>query len=831
MPTRTDDDLLDAGSEPDEALAHRYRTLRRLLAANSEMLELLADLEDDLWHLDPGDAHLRRPVLRLLDGSLLLAENLNLLTRDRYRSLYGIHAEISRAVRADLAAHTSVDRLPVLVPLAEASLARLHEIGGKAANLGDLAAAMPRAVPPGFVLTTAGYRMFLAESGLLAPIRRLLENTSLIMERQLFRQRAAAIRELVRGSALPQRLRDAMAAGVAGLGSAAPGGWAVRSSAVGEDGQMSFAGQFESVLHVSEDGLEAAYKQVVASRWADRALAYRLIGSFSEAETPMAVLFLPMIDARSAGVLYTRDPRDPGAERMLVNATRGLADELVRGHQPAEAFVIGRNAPHAVASAESDAVEPPPSSGRNDRAITADDAVILARTALAVEAHFGQPQDIEWVLTIDGRVMIVQARPLVLGAQVTDAGVAAPAAPPLAWGGITVFPGRAMGPAHVANSTDDLLRVPPGSLLIVRQATPEVAGVLPALAGLVAEHGNVTGHAATLIREFRIPAVFGMRIPDGAVGVTDTISLDAGGRRLYAGAAWPAAKQRGRHGDRPSRDLRPRGVIHERVLKLNLTDPLAAAFQAARCTSVHDIVRFSHEKSVAAMFELGDEVAGRGSRRVWRLESSVPLNLLVLDLGGAVPPSGKRKAVAPEEILCPPFQALWRGVTSDGVSWAGRVNVSVAGFGSVLASSLTDGWASLRGLGERNYVLVAPDYLNLNARLGYHFAMIDGLVTDAPENNFVNFRFRGGAAGPDRRDLRARFLAGVLKRSGFGVDRRGDLVTAWLRRFPRAVSEDGLTVLGALMGCARQLDMLVGDEAAVNHFVDRFLAGDYTAFA
>ena len=67
MPTRTDDDLLDAGSEPDEALAHRYRTLRRLLAANSEMLELLADLEDDLWHLDPGDAHLRRPVFRLLE--------------------------------------------------------------------------------------------------------------------------------------------------------------------------------------------------------------------------------------------------------------------------------------------------------------------------------------------------------------------------------------------------------------------------------------------------------------------------------------------------------------------------------------------------------------------------------------------------------------------------------------------------------------------------------------------------------------------------------------------------------------------------------------------
>lgn len=829
--TRMDGDRLDVGGEADEALAHRYRTLRRLLAANSEMLELLADLGDDLWHLDPGDVHLRGPVLRLLDGSLLLAENLNLLTRNRYRSLYGMHAEISRAVRADLAAQTPADRLPALVLLSEANRSRLREVGGKAANLGDLAAAMPAAVPPGFVLTTASYRIFLAESGLLAPIRKLLENTSLIMERQLFRQRAAAIRELVGRAALPQRLREAIAFGVAGLRSAAPGGWAVRSSAVGEDGRMSFAGQFESVLRVPEDGLEGAYKQVVASRWADRALAYRLIGSFSEAETPMAVLFLPMIDARSAGVLYTRDPRNPDADCMLVSATRGLADELVRGHQSAEAFVIGRSAPHAVEGAESDDGTPPSLAGRDDRAITADEAGALARTALAVEAHFGCPQDIEWVIATDGRVMVVQARPLVLGAQATGAGAASPAAPPLTQGGITVFPGRAAGPAHVAQSTDDLLNVTRGSVLIVRQATPEVAGVLPSLAGIVAEHGNVTGHAATLIREFRIPAVFGMQVPDGLVAAGDTISLDAGGRRLYAGAAWPAAKERGRRSDRPAREIRPRGVLHERVLTLNLTDPLAAAFQAARCTSIHDIVRFSHEKAVAAMFELGDEVTGRGPRRVWRLESPVPLNLMVLDLGGAVPPVGKRKAVAPDELLCAPFQALWRGVTSDGVSWAGRVNVSVAGFGSVLASSLGDAWASLRGLGERNYLLLAPDYLNLNARLGYHFAMIDGLVTEAPENNVVNFRFRGGAAGLDRRDLRARFLAEVLRRSGFGVDRRGDLVTAWLRRFPRAVSEEGLTVLGALMGCARQLDMLVANEAAVSHFVERFLARDYAAFA
>lgn len=813
------------GGSGDEALAQRYRILRRLLAANSEMLDLLADLESDLWHVEPAHPLVRRPVLRLLDGSLLLAENLNLLTGNRFRALYEGHRRIAAEVRGYLSSLPVPASLPLVVPLAAASRARLGEIGGKAANLAELAAAMPDAVPPGFALTTAAYRAFLDDSGIFARIRALLENMSLIMERQLFRQRAATIRELVERAEVPARVREAIAAGVAGLPGPAPSTWAVRSSAVGEDGVLSFAGQFESILHVPTDGLAVAYARVVASRWADRALAYRLIGSFSEAETPMAVLFLPMLEARVAGVLYTRDPGDPGAERMLVNATAGLADEMVRGGKAGHTLAIARAEPHRVEEVgepDSASAEPP---------LSPDEATRLARLALAVESHFGAPQDIEWVITGEGRVMVVQSRPLALEPAETGSAPPPPAVSPLLHGGITVCAGRAMGTARRARSTDDLASVPPRSVLIVRQATPELAAVLPSLAGVVAEQGNVAGHAATLIREFRIPAVFGMRLGEITIEDGAMVSLDAGARALYAGAVWPALPERARRHVRAGRERRERGTLEARILTLNLVDPLASSFQAGRCTSVHDIVRFAHEKAVAAMFSLGDEVSGRGTQRVWKLLSPVPLSLVVLDLGGAVPAVESRRGVAPEEILCAPFAALWRGMTTEGVSWAGRVNVSVAGFSSVVASSITDAWASLRGLGEHNYALVAPDYLNLNARLGYHFTMIDGLVTDAPENNFVNFRFRGGAASTERRDLRARFLAEVLRGSSFSVDQRGDLVTAWMRRYPRAACEDGLTLLGRLLGCARQLDMLMSNDAAVEHFAERFRAGDYQAFA
>jgi pyruvate,water dikinase len=155
----------------------------------------------------------------------------------------------------------------------------------------------------------------------------------------------------------------------------------------------------------------------------------------------------------------------------------------------------------------------------------------------------------------------------------------------------------------------------------------------------------------------------------------------------------------------------------------------------------------------------------------------------------------------------------------------------MGGFVSVLQTSMLEEGRSLRKLGDRNYLIVAHDYLNLNARLAYHYAMIDTVVGEVPENNYVAFRFQGGGAGLERRDLRAQFLAEVTAAFGFTVDRRGDLLNAWLRTAPRSMSEEGLTRLGLLMACSRQLDMLLSDRSAVRHFVSAFLAGKFDEFA
>ncbi len=807
-------------------MRHRYRVLRRLLAANSELLELMADLEADLAHLDPGEQRVRQPVLRLLDGSLLLAENLNILTAGAHRDLYAAHEEIARSIRSTLRSLPDPAALPFMVPLEDANPARAREIGGKAANLGPLRAVAPAAVPQGFAITTAAYRSFLAENRLHEPIRRLSKDLSLITGRELFRERTAAIRALIKASPVPRRIAEALRAGVQLFGETPPARWAVRSSAVGEDARMTFAGQFDSVLHVPTDDLANAYRTVLASRYNDHAVLYRLAGGFSEVETPMAVLVIPMLDARAAGVLYTRDPREVAADRMLVDAVAGLADAMVRGEAAAASVHALRSRPGDVEPALA-AAEPGGSSTPGPFPLTRSELEALVELGLRLEAHCGHPIDVEWVMTRQGELKVVQCRPLHAVDGDAPAGESVETREPAASGGMTIFPGRAVGPVHVGRSPEDLCAAPDGAIVVVRQAGPELAAVLPRAAGVVAEQGNPAGHAAALVRDFAVPALFGVRDAVERLGGRHTLSLDASQRLVFEGALWPEVRERvrSRIHNPPRRAANP---LHDRVLALNLTNPQASSFRARACRSVHDVVRYAHEKAVAAMFDLGGEVERRGERRVCRLESEVPIHLEVLDLGGTISGEGlERRSVRPGEIASSPFQALWRGMTRPGVSWSGRTHVGVGGFLSVMASSM----ATAQDLAARNYLMVAPDYVNLNARLAYHFAMVDAFVSPVPENNFVNFRFRGGGAAPDRRDLRARFLAEVLLRAGFGVDRRGDLVTAWLRRYPSPASEAGLATLGALMGCARQLDMLIADEAAVRHYVERFEAADYPAFA
>jgi len=200
----------------------------------------------------------------------------------------------------------------------------------------------------------------------------------------------------------------------------------------------------------------------------------------------------------------------------------------------------------------------------------------------------------------------------------------------------------------------------------------------------------------------------------------------------------------------------------------------------------------------------------------------------VLDLGGGLEAEAQSAPrIRPESIRSLPFRALWRGMTHPDVSWAGRDYVNLSGFASVVARAITDRANEARELGARSYVAVGDNYMNFNSRLAYHYAMVDSCVDNSQSSNFIDFRFKGGGTEAFRKNLRARFLQECLQHFGFCVDVREDLVNAWLRRYPREVTEDRLDMLGRLMACSRQLDMFMADEASMKWYVAAFLAGNY----
>jgi pyruvate,water dikinase len=269
--------------------------------------------------------------------------------------------------------------------------------GAKASNLGRMAT-RGLSVPQGIVLGIDVLEAFLDETGLHAHVE-ALKSLSLTSDAVAFDAAAECVRAGFEAAAWPvslSALLDELAATLS------PGPvWVVRSSAVGEDGaQASYAGLMDSVLGVTtRDQLEAAVRRVWASRWSARALAYEqthgALGS-------IAVIVQRQIDPAFAGVLFTRSPEPGQGEAMLCEYCAGLADKLVAGEITPARMRIDRDRIAIV-----DTVDAAASARPSDRSIRD-----LAQAALAAERLFGGPQDIEFAIDRDGKVWLVQARPI-----------------------------------------------------------------------------------------------------------------------------------------------------------------------------------------------------------------------------------------------------------------------------------------------------------------------------------------------------------------------------------------------------------------------------------
>jgi pyruvate,water dikinase len=816
----------------------KYVSFRELLALNNESLELMAGLQDDLQYVPPRPEVLGGRIETIFQRIRGVVEALERLTGISQRTLAAAVETQQNEIERYSAGLEDRAKPRLSVGLSELDADSENDAGSKAAVLGEIRTRLGLPVPDGFVLTTEAYRQYCGIP-LWEKVRDATHDPDL-NDTESLRRASESLTRLAMESALPPAIEAQIVDGAAAL-LRQGGTLAVRSSARGEGNARSYAGQFLSLLNVPASQAVDAYRRVIAARFSERALFYRLSAGLREVDTPMAVLFLKMIPARAAGIMYTRDPGNPKSKTLWITAIRGLGLGIASGRNPADLFLVTRSSPHAVVERnlvrkEEEIVlqdqggvstAPLMAAAQNEPSLPDVYLHTLADWGVHIEQHFRAPQDIEWVLDRDGALWIVQSRPLANA----DAGRSKPRPLPkieakLA-GGRTVYPGRTSGQAFLVEEIQNIGEAPPGAVVFIRKPSPEIVGILPRIAGLVAEWGNVAGHAATLLREFRIPSVFQMTGAFDRLASGDPVSLDAVQARVYPGVLWPPGRKELSIVERYS--ARAGDPIGTRLLTLNLQDPAADNFRPSGCKSGHDVLRYCHEKAIETMFEVNDRELERGGARSFRkLETTLPLHLSVIDLGGGLAPADLQKSsVTPAEIVSRPFQALWQGISHPAVTWTRGMPASVGDVASVLAATFAPRGGIGRPLGQESHLLVADEYMNLNSRLAYHYSLVDACLSDTPAENYISFRFEGGGAAHGRRSLRACFLEKCLVHYGFRVDRRTDLVNAWFRKAPADQTGERLDLLGRLLACSSQLDMYMHSREVMNWFAEQFIAGNY----
>jgi len=807
---------------PDRLLKDKYEAFKSLLEHDKRAHELLAELEEVYYDQVPVDFRwVETTYGDLAERVNGVIEALHGVCPTRYPDLDDYFHRIDGYVRHIFRPQTTIDSDTWVLPLQQA-YQNPNLTGGKAANLSAAGQRLGLPVPTGFVITTAAFNEVIRHNDLQPQIDRCLAQLDLRTPSRLENISDELTRSLLQAE-IPAALRDCIQTAARSLETDRP--LAVRSSAVSEDSEHSFAGQYKTVLEVDRDHLIEAYRQVLAGKYGPSALYYRIRCGLSDAETPMAALVLPMIDAAASGVMYTRNFSGGEPAQIVIHAIRGQGRALVDGTASPYLYRVSPDSNRDSASGNQ-------RSNRRDQNGPLDEQTVagLANWGQRLEAFFGGAQDVEWCRDADGNLFLLQSRPLrtEMSEQIAqmECNFEEVNNPVLLEGGAAASSGIAAGTVFTLTGSSDLDRAPEGGVLVVRHALPTYVRILDRLAAVVTESGSTAGHLASVSREFDVPMIV------NAAGALESledgreVTVHADAARVYEGrvAAMLESPCARRNLLEDSPFMRRMRYVIRFVASLELTDPDAANFTPAGCRSIHDIIRFAHEKAVQEMFYLNENRLRKigGARK---LEAGVPMVFYVLDVGGGfVDDLEDDNRVHFDEIRSTPLRSVLEGLRHPDIRWGEFTHFDWASYDkAVMAGGIVKPEAAMFA----SHAVVSTEYANLNLKFGYHFVIIDSVCEASARDNYVMFRFSGGGADIAKRRLRADFLCGVLRRLGFEVDRKSDLVDARLQEIELQDCRHTLDMLGRLLGATRLLDMYLKDESMVESFIEDFMSGKY----
>jgi pyruvate,water dikinase len=850
-----------------DLLLKKFQSFQDLLSQNNMVLELMADMESKLsgeFLIDRS--YIESGITAISKGVKDIIEKLNETSEKRYQGLSDrfniIHSEVetflSRGKQVPVSSYT--------FPFDEITKEMIDRLGGKNANLGEVRNRLRIPTPDGFAISAFAFKSFMEHNKILEQINKILFELKVDNLEEL-NNKSKEIQEQVIKAEVPkdleQEIQDAYLKLSDRCGKKVS--VSVRSSALQEDGTFSFAGQYATFLNVPSDLILQKYKEVIASLFTPRAIFYYKTKGLHEHEMIMSVGVLAMIDAKAAGVMYSRDPNNPEDNTLIVSAIRGMGKCVVEGLITPDTYILSRSYTDNPPSSPSlKSPHPPFAKGRqggiiggkveleiiskniperkgmlvctvdgkleevplpddelrgipilNDEQIKA-----LAEYAIALENHYNSPQDIEWAIDRDDRPYILQTRPLIIMKE------KARPVPTHIEGynilidrGVIACKGIGFGKAFIVRKEEDLKEFPDGAVLVAKHTSTKYVTVMNKAKAIITDVGGAAGHMASLAREFGVPTILDTEIATNIIQEDQELTVDAINCNIYEGYV-KELKEFAEKREEPFKSTLIFQTL-EKVLKwvvpLNLVDPDDVRFKPESCETLHDITRFAHQKAMQEMFHISAELPE--GVETMRLSAGIPLIVHIIDLGGGI--EGYHKKLTPEYISSVPFNAFLKGLAA--LEWPGPRHIDVKGFLGMVAHTAEIPEAELEEMGEESFSFISKEYMNFSIRLGYHLSVVEAYAGENINDNYIRFFFKGGGASRERRLRRIRLISEILKEIDFNLKVVEDVIDAMITKYKKLQLEEKLEILGRLTVYTKQLDALLHEDASTESYMEEFI--------
>lgn len=812
-----------------------FRRFRDVLESQNRAIEIITDMGEKLGGEFLFDTnYISVSYSKLFSAVLETISYFDSLTRGRYSELREVvkrlDAQITKII---FEAPGAPDRY--VVPYRDIAWDMSRDVGGKNFALSEIANNIPVSVPDGLAITSQAYDAYIRHNGLGEKIA-LLGGTNQL----------PALRRLILEGEVPPEIASEMEAGIGELRSRGAEFFSLRSSAEDEDGEFSFAGQFETVLNVPADrsALELAYKKIVASLFSDKSVVYQKELGYGPGELKMAVACMAMVEASASGVMYTAGPSGED-DRLTVSSCWGLGAAVVEG-APADTLIIEKRTGAILEQSTAEKItqmkaargggtvdEELPPELRRIPSLTAAQARELAEAAAEIEKYFRRPQDIEWALDRKGKLYILQSRALRPAPDGRPSGEARLTVESRRIGlrnmGLVVCGGVGAGKVFLAKRIEDIENFPRGAVLVARNDSSAFIRVMPYASAIITDTGSVTSHMASLSREFRVPTLVNTGNATKILTAGREITLDIDSEvNIYDGIVRELVAVGGDKRRRMEEliEYRKKKYILKFVSALNLIDPSGDDFRPEKCKTYHDVLRFIHEKAVSELVENARYTKSMLKRHAVKLDLPVPAGIMVIDIGGGLRGKTEEERITPDEIVSAPLKAIIKGMVYPGVWRSDAVPLTVNDFISSMMR-MSDIASDSGGNMGFNVAVVSAEYLNLSLRFGYHFNMLDCYCTENTRNNHIYFRFMGGATDIAKRTRRVELIASILREFGFTTSSKGDLIVARIANISKEETEEALDQLGRLIAYTRQLDAFLRDDLAASLYAKEFLDQNY----